>query len=96
MAQGPTLRASVDQVVVDVVVTDADGQVVTGLTAADFEVRERDRVQPVTTFNEVAVPAEPRPLGQKAPLPGDVRSNARAGMPGSSSSSSTTPTSPSI
>ena len=77
VAQGPTLRAAVDQVVVDVVVTDAAGKVVTGLTAADFEVRERDRVQTVTTFDEVSVPAEPRPLGQKAPNPGDVRSNAR-------------------
>ena len=75
--QGPTLRASVDQVVVDVVVTDAKGQVVTGLTAADFEVRERDKAQTVTTFDEVSVPGEPRPLGQKAPDPGDVRSNAR-------------------
>src|SRR5690348_10202385 len=74
---GPTLRASVDQVVVDVVVTDAKGQVVTGLTAADFEVRERDKAQTVTTFDEVSVPGEPRPLGQKAPDPGDVRSNAR-------------------
>ena len=34
-------------------------------------------MQTVTTFDEVAVPAEPRPLGQKAPAPGDVRSNAR-------------------
>jgi len=73
----PVLRASVDQVVVDVVVTDEKGQVVTGLTAADFEVRERDRVQTVTTFDEVSIAAEPRPLGQKAPNPGDVRSNAR-------------------
>src|SRR6185436_5116940 len=54
--QGPTLRVSVDQVVVDVVVTDADGQPVTGLTAADFEIREHGQPQPVATFSEVSLP----------------------------------------
>ena len=75
---GPTLRASVEQVVVDAVVTDADGKVVTGLTAADFEIRERGQVQPVATFSEVSLPMAPRAAGSPRPDPGDVRSNATA------------------
>ena len=77
--QGPTLRASVNQVVVDVVVTDADGQPVTGLTAADFEIRERGKPQPVATFSEVSLPMVSRGPGVPLPNPGDVRSNQRAG-----------------
>jgi VWFA-related protein len=75
---GPTLRASVDQVVVDVVVTDADGEPVTGLTAADFEVRERGRAQAVATFSEVSLPMVSRGPGVPLPDPGDVRSNQHA------------------
>ena len=75
--QGPTLRASVDQVVVDVVVTDADGKVVGGLTAADFELRDRGTPQAVATFSEVSLPLTIR--GPAAPLaaPGDIRSNTQ-------------------
>ncbi|MEO5819984.1 MAG: VWA domain-containing protein [Vicinamibacteraceae bacterium] len=76
--QGPILRASVDQVVVDVVVTDADGQAVTGLTAADFEIRERGAAQSVATFSEVSLPVVRRAPGTLPPPPGDVRSNVRA------------------
>jgi VWFA-related protein len=76
--QGPTLRASVDQVVVDVVVTDADGRAVTGLTAADFEIREHGQPQPVATFSEVSLPIVSRGSGVPLPDPGDVRSNQRA------------------
>jgi VWFA-related protein len=76
--QGPTLRASVDQVVVDVVVTDADGAPVLGLTAADFEIRERGAPQAVATFTEVSLPVVRRAPGGLPPSPGDVRSNARA------------------
>ena len=89
--QAPTLRASVDQVVVDVVVTDADGKVVTGLTAADFEVRERGTLQTVATFNEVLAAADAsadRPL--RSPLPATSARTPRT-RAGSSSSSSTTP-----
>ena len=78
VSQGPTLRASVDQVVVDVVVTDAAGKVVTGLTAGDFEIRERGQPQAVATFSEVSLATTPRASGQRL-TPGDVRSNARAG-----------------
>ena len=74
--QGPILRASVDQVVVDVVVTDADGQPVSGLTAADFEIVERGRPQAVATFTEVVLPLVRRDVA--LPSPGDVRTNQRA------------------
>ena len=60
------LRASVDQVVVDVVVTDADGAPVLGLTAADFEVRERGTPQSVATFSEVSLPVVRRGAGTLA------------------------------
>jgi VWFA-related protein len=76
--QRPTLRTSVDQVVVDVVVTDADGQPVTGLTAADFEIHERGQPQPVATFSEVSLPMVSRGPGVPLPIPGDVRSNQLA------------------
>jgi len=76
-AQAPTLRASVDQVVVDVIVTDANGRPVTGLTAGDFEVVERGRPQAVSTFSEVSLPFVRREVS--LPPAGDVRSNARAG-----------------
>jgi VWFA-related protein len=74
--QGPILRASVDQVVVDVVVTDADGQPVSGLTAADFELRDRGKAQTIDTFAEVSLPLPPpRSDGSPLPVPSDVRSN---------------------
>ena len=74
-SQGPTLRASVDQVVVDVVVTDADGKLVTGLTAADFELRDRGTPQAVATFSEVSLPLTIRGAGAPLAAPGDIRSN---------------------
>jgi VWFA-related protein len=80
----PILRASVEQVVVDVVVTDADGAPVFGLTAADFEVAERDRPQAIATFSEVTLPRGSRtPDGPPAMIPaGEVRSNRLAGTNG--------------
>jgi VWFA-related protein len=75
----PTLRASVEQVVVDVVVTDAAGAPVSGLSAADFEIREDGRPQAILTFSEVALPLTPRAPGTPPPRPPDVRSNRQAG-----------------
>jgi VWFA-related protein len=49
----PVIRASVDQVVIDVIVTDAMGRPVSGLSAADFELRERGEAQTIATFTEV-------------------------------------------
>ena len=73
----PILRASVDQVIVDVVVTDQHGGVVPALTAEDFEVFERGQRQTIGTFSEVSLPLV-RPLRATAPPPAsDVRTNQR-------------------
>ena len=49
--QGPVFRAIREMVLVDVVVRDRSGQIVRGLTAADFEVVEDGRPQQVSTFS---------------------------------------------
>lgn len=50
-AQQPSFRTDVDLVVVDVIVRDRDGNIVRGLTAGDFEVREDNRTQEIVSFN---------------------------------------------
>jgi VWFA-related protein len=73
----PVLRASVDQVIVDVVVSDQNGGVVPALTADDFEVFERGQRQSIGTFSEVSLPLV-RPLKATAPAAvSDVRTNQR-------------------
>jgi VWFA-related protein len=74
----PVLRASVDQVVVDVVVTDEHGGVVPGLTAADFEIFEKGKPQAIGAFSEVFLPLV-RPTGAVVmpPVATDVRTNQR-------------------
>jgi len=75
--QTPILRASVDQVIVDAVVTDENGGVVPALTAEDFEVFERGQRQAIGTFSEVSLPLV-RPLKATAPVAAsDVRTNQR-------------------
>lgn len=71
----PVLRAAVDQVVVDVVVTDSSGATVGNLTGADFEIRERGDRQAIATFSEVSLPLQIRGAGAALAVPGDVRSN---------------------
>jgi VWFA-related protein len=63
-------------VVVDVVVTDASGQPVPGLTAADFEIDDRGKRQAIDTFVEVSLPLpSARRADSPLPTPSDVRSN---------------------
>jgi len=57
-AQQPTFRVNRDLVSIDVVVRDRAGNVVRGLTAADFEVREDGRAQQVETFSFQEVAAD--------------------------------------
>ncbi|MEX2271132.1 MAG: VWA domain-containing protein [Vicinamibacterales bacterium] len=80
-AQQPTFRARVDQVLVDVVVTDRNDRPITDLSAADFEIVENGRVQKITDFQFVSVPVSTTPLEAStrearaaAPLP-DVATN---------------------
>ena len=52
-SQQPVFRSGVDSVTVDVSVVDRDGNPITDLTAADFEIREAGKPQAVTTFKLV-------------------------------------------
>ena len=74
-----TFRAEVNFVEVDAIVTDEDGNFVTGLTADDFEVFEDGELQDVTNLSEVTIPTEvaERPLFADAPIEPDVQTNAR-------------------
>jgi len=51
----PTIRVYVSRVVLDVVVTDAKGNIVTGLTKDDFKVTDAGEPQTVTNFDVSAV-----------------------------------------
>src|SRR5687767_10207614 len=78
--QRPTFAVSVDQVEVDVTVTDATGRFVTGLAPEDFRVYEDGVLQPITTFSFVDLPRErqqPFLIGGRPTVP-DVRSNKNA------------------
>jgi VWFA-related protein len=57
-APGVTFQVEVNYVDVDVVVTDAQGDFVTGLTRDDFEVFENGRPQKIDTFSQVGIPVE--------------------------------------
>src|SRR5688572_17549358 len=73
----PTFRVEVNYVEVDAVVTDSQGNAVTDLTLADFEVSEDGRPQKVTAFSTVNLPIEraERPLFADAPIEPDVQAN---------------------
>ena len=53
-----TFRAGVRAIQIDAVVTDEAGNPVRGLTEDDFEVIERGKPQPITTFEAVDIPIE--------------------------------------
>ena len=57
-APGVTFQVEVNYVDVDVVVTDAQGNFVTGLTRDDFEVFENGKPQKIDTFSMVEIPVE--------------------------------------
>jgi VWFA-related protein len=52
----PTFRSRITVVQVDAIVTDADGNPVTGLTAKDFEVSEAGQPRTITTFSALDLP----------------------------------------
>ena len=56
-AASPRFPAAVEQVTVDVVVTDKKGVPATGLTAADFQIFEDDKPQKIASFDGIVVPA---------------------------------------
>ncbi len=64
----PTFTAEVEQVVVDVVVTDKQGVPVTGLSKSDFSVEEDGAPQSVATFEAVQL-APATPAAESGPPP---------------------------
>jgi VWFA-related protein len=72
----PTFPARVEQVTVDVVVTDKKGEPVTGLKKEDLEVHENGAPQTIVSFDAVEVPAAA--AEKPAPLP-PVSTNAHKG-----------------
>jgi VWFA-related protein len=65
--QQPTFRTRVDSVLVDVIVTDRNDRPVTDLTAADFEIVDRGRLQRITDFQFVSIPVSTAPLEADTP-----------------------------
>ncbi len=72
-----TFRVEVNYVEVDAFITDANGKVVTDLTAADFDVLEDGKPQKVSSFSLVNIPIEraERPLFAGKPIEPDVQTN---------------------
>jgi len=70
----PTFRTQVEAVAIDVFVTDAAGNPVTGLTADDFELDEDGKKQDITTFQAVNIPVGTRST-DFPPAEPDVASN---------------------
>ena len=68
----PTFPTQLEQVIVDVVVTDKKGVPIKGLTAADMTVTEDGVKQDVVTFEAVELPEQP---AAAAPPPPKVSSN---------------------
>jgi VWFA-related protein len=73
----PVFRSGVISVMVDVAVTGRNDAPVSGLTAADFELRDSGRIQKITSCEHVAIPVNGRPLDLKArsPVLADVATN---------------------
>jgi VWFA-related protein len=65
----PSFAARVEQVVVDVVVTDKKGKPVTGLTRDDLIVKEDGVPQKILSFDAVALPEKPAPVPAPTPPP---------------------------
>jgi VWFA-related protein len=72
-----TFRIEVNYVEIDAIVTDAQGQVVSNLTADDFELVDDGKPQKITAFSVVNLPIErgERPLFASTPIEPDVQTN---------------------
>jgi len=70
----PVFRSGRDLVSVDVVVRDKNGEVVRGLTAADFEIREDGRPEQVLTVSFQQIDAKPAAPGAAPALLGGLQS----------------------
>jgi VWFA-related protein len=74
---GPTIHVTSRETVVDVIVTDANGQPIHGLTQGDFTVKEDGKPQAIRSFRETGTegPAVARALPK---LPPNVYTNAES------------------
>ena len=72
-----TFKVEVNYVEIDAFVTDAQGNFVRDLTAADFQVLEDGKPQTVTAFSTVNLPVErpDAPLFARSPIEPDTRTN---------------------
>jgi VWFA-related protein len=72
-----TFKVEINLVEVDAFVTDAQGNPVPGLTAADFELVEDGKPQKISAVSLVNIPIEraERPLFAAAPIEPDVKTN---------------------
>src|SRR5262249_24486854 len=73
-----TFRARADRVEVDGGGVDKSGAPVRGLTAADFELRDRGKAQTIATFDEMSHDLVDAPTGPPPGLRRDVSSNQTA------------------
>jgi len=73
----PTFRVQVDAIEVDAFVTDASGNPVSGLTAADFEIVEEGAPQTITSFAQIEIPfvRQTAPLDTRGAVERDVQTN---------------------
>ena len=72
-----TFRLEVNYVEIDAVVTDAQGRVISNLTADDFDLLEDGKAQKITSFSLVNLPIDKpeRPLFATTPIEPDVQAN---------------------
>jgi VWFA-related protein len=68
-ATTPTFPAKVEQVIVDLVVTDERGHPVEGITEDDLILKEDGEPQSIVSFEAVELPEEPAPATAPAPAP---------------------------
>jgi VWFA-related protein len=75
--QPPTFKSGVENVEVDVVVTNRQGQFVRDLTKNDFHISEDGKPQAATAFALVDIPIEPaaRPIGARQLVEPDITTN---------------------
>src|ERR1700689_1354852 len=71
----PTIRQTVNSVVVDVVVTNKDGQPIRGLSKEQFQILENGVAQQIDFFEEHQFDPKPAPIVPPAPLPPNVYTN---------------------
>jgi VWFA-related protein len=87
----PAFRSNVSVVVVDVVVRDASGAIVRGLTAGDFEVREDNRPQTIRSFDFEEVTTAPSPIASPPALLSAAAAAAAAPTPTPAVAAAATP-----